>query len=187
MTDKPVRPAATPKPKRAPAAKKTEIKKRPAAKPVKAAAPKATPASAPVAPTPTPTPAPIIEKAPRKAESAPKSVAEQLGGAVGFAALSERVSQLLVGDPRVNHALFGTPQSEVIEKVKHLLTSAADEVEHDLHALFAPLREKGFKQGQFDHLLTHIKAASAQLGHPDELARTIAEATEKARKQVFKS
>jgi len=73
----------------------------------------------------------------------------------------------------------------VVEKVKSLLSVAVEEAEHDLHALFAPLREKGFKEGQFAHLLTHVKAAARELGHPEELAHKISAATERARKKVF--
>jgi truncated hemoglobin YjbI len=188
MTDKPARPASAPKPKRASAPKKTESKaSRPATtKPVKTAALKPKAVSAP-----NPTPAAVVSPAPRTEAAAPvrtpKTVTEQVGGAVGFAALSERLSQLLVGDPRVNHALFGTPQAELLEKVKALLATAANEVEHDLQDLFAPLREKGFKQGQFDHLLYHLKAASQQLGHPEELARTLSDATEQLRQRIFKA
>ena len=179
MTDKPVRPTTAKKPKRAPAAKKSVAKARPAttkvAKPI---------APTPVAQTPVPTAAPS-----RPAPSAPaapaRSVAEQLGGNSGFASLSDKISALLIGDPRVNHSLFGTPRGELVDKVKSLLSVAVEEAEEDLHALFAPLREKGFKEGQFAHLLTHIQSAAKELGHPEELAHKVSKAAEKARKQVF--
>ncbi|MEN9682190.1 MAG: hypothetical protein RLZZ627_2083 [Pseudomonadota bacterium] len=181
MTDKPVRPTSAKKPKRAPAAKKPVAKARPAA--AKASKP-ISPPPAPATPAVTPSPAPT-----RPAPSAPaapaRSVAEQLGGTQGVASLSDKISALLIGDPRVNHALFGTPRGEVVEKVKSLLSVAVEEAEEDLHALFAPLREKGFKEGQFAHLLTHVKAAAKELGHPEELAHKISAATEKARKKVF--
>lgn len=183
MTDKPVRPTSAKKPKRAPAAKKPVAKARPAA---------ATTASKPISPTPAvaapavaPSPAPARPAAP--APAAPvRSVAEQIGGNKGVASLSDKISALLIGDPRVNHTLFGTPRGELVEKVKSLLSVAVEEAEEDLHTLFAPLREKGFKEGQFAHLLTHVKAAAKDLGHPEELAHKISAATEKARKKVFK-
>ena len=181
MTDKPVRPTSAKKPKRAPAAKKPEAKARPAAaKASKPISPPSAPATPAVAPSSAPSrPAPSASAAPAR------SVAEQLGGTQGVASLSDKISALLIGDPRVNHALFGTPRGEVVEKVKSLLSVAVEEAEEDLHALFAPLREKGFKEGQFAHLLTHIKAAAKELGHPEELAHKISAATEKARKKVF--
>jgi hypothetical protein len=183
MTDKPVRPTSAKKPKRATAAKKPAAKARPvAAKPAKPISPPpvaATPAAAP-APAPAPSrPAPSASAAPAR------SVAEQLGGKKGVASLSDKISALLIGDPRVNHSLFGTPRGEVVDKVKSLLSVAVEEAEEDLEALFAPLREKGFKEGQFAHLLTHIKSAAKELGHPEELAHKVFVATEKARKKVF--
>ncbi len=184
MTDKPVRPTSAKKPKRDPANKKPVVKARPvAAKPAKAISPPPAVVAPVTAPTPTPAPAAV---APRPAAPAPaRSVAEQIGGKSGVASLSDKISARLIGDPRVNHALFGTPRGELVEKVKSLLSVAVEAAEEDLHALFAPLREKGFKEGQFAHLLTHVKAAAKELGHPEDLVHKIASATEKARKKVF--
>lgn len=186
MTDKPVRPTSAKKPKRAPATKKPVVKARPvAAKPAKPISPPPAVVAPVTAPTPTPAPAPAAV-APRPASPAPaRSVAEQIGGKSGVASLSDKISARLIGDPRVNHALFGTPRGELVEKVKSLLSVAVEAAEEDLHALFAPLREKGFKEGQFAHLLTHVKAAAKELGHPEDLVHKIASATEKARKKVF--
>ena len=124
MTDKPVRPTSAKKPKRATAAKKPAAKARPvAAKPAKPISPPpvaATPAAAP-APAPAPSrPAPSASAAPAR------SVAEQLGGKKGVASLSDKISALLIGDPRVNHSLFGTPRGEVVYKVKSLLSVAVE-------------------------------------------------------------
>lgn len=183
MTDKPVRPTTAKKPKRTPATKKPAAKARPVvaktAKPISPAPVAATPA-----PTPKPTPAPS-RPAPTVAAAPARSVAEQLGGQTGVASLSDKISALLIGDPRVNHSLFGTPRGDLVEKVKSLLSVAVEEAEEDLHDLFAPLREKGFKEGQFAHLLTHIKSAAKELGHPEELAHKVSTAADKARKKVF--
>ncbi len=182
MTDKPVRPTAAKKPKRATATKKPAAKARPvAAKVAKPISP------TPVAATPAQTPAPAPSRPVPAAPAAPaRSVAEQLGGKSGVASLSDKISALLIGDPRVNHSLFGTPRGELVDKVKSLLSVAVEEAEEDLHDLFAPLREKGFKEGQFAHLLTHVKSAAKELGHPEELAHKVSAATEKARKKIFK-
>jgi hypothetical protein len=189
MTDKPVRPTSAKKPKRATAAKKPAAKARPVAakpaKPISQPPVAATPAAAAAA-APAPAPAPAPSRPAPSASAAPaRSVAEQLGGKKGVASLSDKISALLIGDPRVNHSLFGTPRGEVVDKVKSLLSVAVEEAEEDLEALFAPLREKGFKEGQFAHLLTHIKSAAKELGHPEELAHKVFAATEKARKKVF--
>jgi hypothetical protein len=181
MTDKPARPAPAKKAKKAAPAKKTpQAKERPAAKPAKVEITQ----PAAVAPI-TPVSRPEVAAAPKVAPA--RSVSEQLGGAKGFDALSEKVSGLLVSDPRINHALFGTPRGELVEKVRSLLSVAAKEAEHDLHGLFAALRENGFKDGQFAHLLVHLKDAAEQLGHPKELAQSLVAATEKAYKKVFKA
>lgn len=180
MTDKPARPAPAKKAKKASPAKKAPLAKaRPVAKPAKVAITQP-PAVAPVAPVSRPE----VSAAPK---APARSVSEQLGGAKGFDALSEKISGLLVGDPRINHALFGTPRSELVEKVRSLLSVAAKEAEHDLHSLFAALRENGFKDGQFSHLLVHLKDAAEQLGHPKELAQSLVAATEKAYKKAFKA
>lgn len=188
MTDKPVRPTTAKKPKRAATTKKPAAKARPVA--AKAAKPIAPTPVAATSPAPTPAAAPAPAPAPVPSRPAPaaapaRSVAEQLGGISGVASLSDKISALLIGDPRVNHALFGTPRGDLVEKVKSLLSVAVEEAEEDLHALFAPLREKGFKEGQFAHLLTHIKSAARELGHPEDLAHKVSVATEKSLKKVF--
>ncbi|MEY4685212.1 MAG: hypothetical protein RLZ25_1671 [Pseudomonadota bacterium] len=181
MTDKPVRPTSAKKPKRATATKKPSAKPRPVA--AKTAKP-ITPPPVAAAPVAAPSPAPAPSR-PAASPAPARSVAEQLGGKKGVASLSDKISALLIGDPRVNHSLFGTPRGELVEKVKSLLSVAVEEAEEDLEALFAPLREKGFKEGQFAHLLTHIKSATKELGHPEELAHKVSVAAEKARKKVF--
>lgn len=182
MTDKPARPAPVKKAKKATAEKKGPVKARTTAKPAKKMSPK------PVTVAPTSTVAPAPRTAESIAPKAPaKSVAEQLGGTKGFEALSEKLSGLLVGDPRINHTLFGTPRHELVEKITALISVAIHEAEHDLHALFGSLRERGFKDGQFAHLQVHLKTAAEQLGHPKELAQSLVSATEKARKKVFKT
>lgn len=187
MTDKPVRPATAKKPKRTTAAKKPAAKPRPvAAKTAQPISPPPVAATPTAPPKPTPAPAPAPSRPATVAPAAPaRTIAEQLGGQKGVASLSEKISALLIGDPRVNHSLFGTPRGELVEKVKSLLSVAVEEAEEDLAALFAQLREKGFKDGQFAHLLTHIKSAAKELGHPEELAHKVSVAAEKARKKVF--
>lgn len=124
---------------------------------------------------------------PKPSTPAPRPVplSEQLGGGEGLRALSIGITARLVGDPRVNHALFGTSRSELEEKTRSLIDQALDEADHDLRALFAPLVERGFKDWQFTHLLTHLKSSLESLGHPEEVVEALTRATQKLRPALF--
>jgi hypothetical protein len=112
-------------------------------------------------------------------------LSERLGGGAGLRALASGITARLVGDPRVNHALFGTPRSELEEKTGSLIAQALEEADHDLRALFEPLVERGFKDWQFTHLLTHLKSSLESLGHPEDVVEAMTRATQKLRPFLF--
>ena len=100
-------------------------------------------------------------------------------------AISQSISALLFGDPRVNHALFGTARKDLSDKIGALLLMAITGEEANLHALFLPLIERGFKAQQFTHLLSYIETAIGENELPQELAQTLTIATQRLRPACF--
>lgn len=115
----------------------------------------------------------------------PASLLERLGGEPSVLRLTDQLTALLIADPRVNHTLFGTPRSELHDKIRHLLGRALEVSECDLPSLFSPLIERGFKNGQFSHLLTHLEACLKGQGHAGGEAEQLTSALQQLHGALF--
>lgn len=133
--------------------------------------------SAPMSDTPTAPP-----KAPLHPEDPLKKLREQ---PEQIDTLSLHLSVLLVSDPRVNHALFGTPRDEISNRISSLLHAAVSNEVKNLQGVFLPFIERGFKDWQFTHLLTHLETATEKSGHPRELGEALILATQGLRRELF--